>query len=240
MNDLQIFRNAQFGQVRIIDQDGEPWFVAKDVCDTLELDNVTEALRGLDEDEKAEFSIAEISSNGVEQGRKRIIINEHGLYSLIFRSRKPEAKAFKRWITHEVIPSIRKTGGYSLNPHAAQLAECLQTMAKMDIYPDTMKGCFMAEATSALSGKPIERYLPPVENKQDDWITPETIGKRLGGVPAITVGKRLKAIGLHGTLDHERRYSVAVWNKSKTSDKQVVSYRYNPDVVIPALTSGNS
>ena len=235
MNDLQIFRNAQFGQVRIIDRSGEPWFVAADVANSLDIQNIRQNLSELDDDEKGVSIIYTLGGN-----QEVAIINEPGLYSLIFRSRKPEARTFKRWITHEVIPSIRKTGGYNLNPHAAQLAECLQTMAKMDIYPDTMKGCFMAEATSALSGKPIERYLPPVENKQDDWITPETIGKRLGGVPAITVGKRLKAIGLHGTLDHERRYSVAVWNKSKTSDKQVVSYRYNPDVVIPALTSGNS
>jgi len=231
MNDLQIFNNAQFGQVRIIDRSGEPWFVAKDVCEALDLTDTSKTVSYLDDDEKGTTSNRTL---GGEQ--EMLIINEPGLYSLIFRSRKPEAKAFKRWITHEVIPSIRKTGSYNLNPHAAQLAECLQTMAKMDIYPDTMKGCFMAEATSALSGKPIERYLPPVENKQDDWITPETIGKRLGGVPAITVGKRLKAIGLHGTLDHERRYSLAIWNKSKSSDKQVVSYRYNPDVVIPALT----
>ena len=76
-----------------------PWFVAKDVCEILELDNLTEALRGLDEDELS----SEILMSG-GQRREMKIINEPGLYSLVLRSRKPEAKQFKRWITHEVLP----------------------------------------------------------------------------------------------------------------------------------------
>lgn len=90
--------------------EGEPWFVAADVCRALEIDNT--ATRRLDEDEKAALRLTQTSSNGTEQGRDVTIINEPGLYALVLSSRKPEAKAFKRWITHEVIPSIRKTGGY--------------------------------------------------------------------------------------------------------------------------------
>lgn len=90
--------------------EGEPWFVAADVCRALEIDKT--ATRRLDEDEKAALRLTQTSSNGTEQGRDVTIINEPGLYSLVLASRKPEAKAFKRWITHEVIPSIRKTGGY--------------------------------------------------------------------------------------------------------------------------------
>lgn len=110
MNELRVFDNAQFGQVRTINKDGEPWFVAADVCRALEIDNT--ATRRLDEDEKAALRLTQTSSNGTEQGRDVTIINEPGLYSLVLGSRKPEAKAFKRWITHEVIPSIRKNGGY--------------------------------------------------------------------------------------------------------------------------------
>lgn len=103
----------------LLDRNGDPWFLAKDVCDILELDNVTNALRNLDEDEKSNLTncnvggIATIpgldTTNG---GRAPLIVSEAGLYSLILRSRKPEAKQFKRWITHKVLPSIRKHGGY--------------------------------------------------------------------------------------------------------------------------------
>lgn len=93
----------------LTDEAGEPWFVAKDVCDILELNNITEALRPLDEDEKTNFRNSEVAQNG---GRAPIIISEPGLYKLIMRSRKPEAKEFQRWVTHEVLPQIRRTGGY--------------------------------------------------------------------------------------------------------------------------------
>ena len=96
--------------MRAVTLEGEPWFVAADVCRALEIDNT--ATRRLDEDEKAALRLTQTSSNGTEQGRDVTIINEPGLYALVLSSRKPEAKAFKRWITHEVIPSIRKTGGY--------------------------------------------------------------------------------------------------------------------------------
>lgn len=110
MNDVTIFRKDEFGAVRTVTLEGEPWFVAADVCRALGIDNT--ATRRLDEDEKAALRLTQTSSNGTEQGRDVTIVNEPGLYSLVLASRKPEAKAFKRWITHDVIPSIRKTGGY--------------------------------------------------------------------------------------------------------------------------------
>ncbi len=104
MNELQIFTNDAFGEVRTITRDGEPWFVATDVCRALELTNPTMATDRLDEDERSKFNLG-------RQG-EAVIINEAGLYTLVLGSRKPEAKAFKRWITHEVIPTIRKHGAY--------------------------------------------------------------------------------------------------------------------------------
>lgn len=110
-NQIKVFENAEFGQVRtVIDEQGEPWFVASDVCKALGIDNT--ATRRLDDDEKAPLRLMQTSSNGVEQGREVSIINEPGLYTLVLGSRKPEAKVFKRWITHEVIPSLRHNGGY--------------------------------------------------------------------------------------------------------------------------------
>lgn len=109
-NQMQVFNNATFGNIRAVQRDGEPWFVATDVCKALEID--TTATRRLDDDEKAALRLTQTSSNGVRQEREVTIINEPGLYSLVLGSRKPEAKLFKRWITHEVIPTIRKHGAY--------------------------------------------------------------------------------------------------------------------------------
>ena len=108
MNKLQIFKNNQFGNVRIILKDNEPWFIAKDVCDCLEINNSRQALSRLDDDEKNSV----ILNDGIPGNPEKSIVNEYGLYSLVLSSRKPEAKEFKRWITHDVIPQIRKTGQY--------------------------------------------------------------------------------------------------------------------------------
>lgn len=120
-NELAVFQNDQFGSVRVIEREGEPWFVAADVCRALEIGNSRMATDRLDEDEKAAVSLTDTSSNGVVQQREMTIINESGLYTLVLGSRKPEAKAFKRWITHEVIPSIRKHGEYKLQSHRRQM-----------------------------------------------------------------------------------------------------------------------
>lgn len=108
-NEIQRFDFKGAALRTLTDKAGEPWFVAKDVCDILELGNTTNALRALDEDEKTNFTNCNVAQNG---GRAPLIISEPGLYKLIMRSRKPEAKEFQRWVTHEVLPQIRKTGGY--------------------------------------------------------------------------------------------------------------------------------
>ena len=106
-NQLTSFSHETFGSIRTLTKDGEPWFVAVDVCKSLDIGNSRQALTRLDEDEKGVISTDTL---GGEQ--QMSIVNEPGLYSLVLGSRKPEAKAFKRWITHEVIPQIRKTGAY--------------------------------------------------------------------------------------------------------------------------------
>lgn len=108
---MQAIQNAfsfQDKQVRVVVRDGNPWFVARDVCEVLDLSDTSMAIRRLDEDEKLTQTMFVSGQN-----REVWLVNEPGLYALILTSRKPEAKTFKRWITHEVIPSIRKTGVYS-------------------------------------------------------------------------------------------------------------------------------
>lgn len=104
-NEIQVFSNEQFGNVRVVVKDGEPWFVAADVCRVLEHSNVSMALDRLDSDEKSKLNL------GLPGGETNVV-NEPGLYVLTLGSRKPEAKPFKRWIAHDVIPSIRKHGMY--------------------------------------------------------------------------------------------------------------------------------
>jgi prophage antirepressor-like protein len=108
MNELKTFNNPDFGEVRTLNIGGEPWFIAVDVCKALDIGNVSMAISRLDDDERNTVSLTE----GIPGNPNKTIINEPGLYALVLSSRKPEAKKFKRWITHEVIPSIRKTGGY--------------------------------------------------------------------------------------------------------------------------------
>ncbi|QAT44792.1 phage antirepressor Ant [Bacillus subtilis] len=111
MNELQKVFNYQDQQVRTVVKDGQPWFVAKDVCNVLNHSNHKVAVSRLDEDEVRKVYLAD----SLGRNQKTTVVNEAGLYSLILTSNKPEAKQFKRWITHEVIPTIRKTGGYVAN-----------------------------------------------------------------------------------------------------------------------------
>lgn len=108
MNEIQTFNNPEFGTVRAVrDEDGEPMFVAKDVCTALEVKNSRDAIARLDNDERG---VVLIDTPGGEQQMQAV--NEAGLYVLVLSSRKPEAKAFKRWVTHEVLPALRRDGGY--------------------------------------------------------------------------------------------------------------------------------
>ena len=121
---VQVFNSEDFGSVRALTINSEPWFVAKDVCDALGIatNHLREEGRGLDDDEVMTIP------NWEGKGAAPLIITEGGLYSLILRSRKPEAKRFKRWVTHDVLPSIRAHGMYATP----------QTVEQMLNDPDTM------------------------------------------------------------------------------------------------------
>lgn len=108
MQELKIFESAEFGEIRAAEINGEPWFIAADVCRALEIGNSRQALTRLDDDEKNTV----ILNDGIPGNPNMTIINEAGLYALVLSSRKPEAKTFKRWVTHEVLPTIRQHGAY--------------------------------------------------------------------------------------------------------------------------------
>lgn len=117
MNELQVFTNPEFGQVRTVTIEKEPWFVGKDVAVALGYENPQKAVRThVDTEDRG------VTEMGTPGGKQNIcIINESGLYALIFGSKLESAKRFKHWVTHEVLPAIRKTGSYSIIPKARAL-----------------------------------------------------------------------------------------------------------------------
>ena len=105
---IKLFENPLF-KIRVIMRCAEPWFVAKDACDCLEIVNASQACQTLDEDEKGIYKVYTLGGS-----QDMMLISESGLYTLVMRSNKPEAKVFRKWVTSEVLPSIRKTGGYGI------------------------------------------------------------------------------------------------------------------------------
>lgn len=153
---VKVFENEQFGKVRAINIDGESWFVGKDVAEALGYNDTDQALRRhVDKEDKLTRNF-----NGSGQNRKMTTINESGLYSLVLSSKLPTAKAFKRWITSEVIPSIRKTGGYIMGQEEMsdiellsramlvaqnQIAQRDSRIAEMEPVVDFAQRCLLAE-----------------------------------------------------------------------------------------------
>ena len=192
-------------QVRVIDRDGDPWFIAKDACDVLGLDNVGQALAGLDDDERGFITIAD----GTPGNPNRAIVSEPGLYSLILRSRKPEARAFKRWVTHEVIPSIRKTGSFAIPESREQLLARAVIEAQAAI----------AEQTETI------RILTPKANYVDVFVADGDLRPLRNVAKSIGVGEeRLR----NALIEHQWIYAedATRWSEKKQQKEKV--YRYSP------------
>nr|DAE09053.1 MAG TPA: repressor domain protein [Myoviridae sp. ctEg02] len=182
---LALFEHEKFGSLRVIEHKGEPWFVARDVCavlgtETRDLPDILEH-----DEQRPIVDIIHTLNDSTGLRRDSRIISEPGLYSLILRSRKPEAKAFKRWVTHEVIPSIRKTGGYLI--------------AKLDDTPEVIlaRAVLVAQET-------IRR----IEAERDDAIrTKAEIGSRREATAMATASAAVrKAAALENELGRGRDY----------------------------------
>ena len=206
---LRVFANEDFGQVRVIEIDGEPWFVGKDVAVALGYQNASKALSDHvdDEDKKPDITIRYPSSNGVVQNRNMTVINESGMYSLILSSKLPEAKRFKRWVTSEVLPSIRKTGSYSISQKTANMTP-KEAISQVTDIADMIQekffvhsGIALAKAISIVepfygnSLEPLREILPPAEH-ETGYLNPTQIGQRLGGFRPQIVNKMLAISGL--------------------------------------------
>lgn len=156
MNDLQLFNNSEFGNIRAIEENGEPWFVGKDVATALGYSNPRDAIaKHVDNEDKG---VANCDTLGGTQSLT--IINESGLYSLILSSKLPTAKKFKRWVTSEVIPAIRKTGSYALaNTPSYQIADPIERAKAWILEQQQLK---QLQATSAQQQQQIEANRPKV------------------------------------------------------------------------------
>jgi anti-repressor protein len=189
--ELQIFSNSEFGEIRTITKDNEPWFVASDICRSLDLSNPTMAMQRIDDDEKAKFNL------GLSGGETNCV-NEYGLYSLALASRKKEAKDFKRWITHEVLPSIRKNGGYI----AGQ-----ETMSDEELMA---KALLVANNKIAERDKIIEQKQARIEQMKPKEIFADAVAT---SHTSILVGDLAKLICQNGVQIGQKR--LFVWLRDK-------------------------
>ena len=193
-SELQVFNFDGQYEVRVIEQAGEPWFVAKDVCDVLGMADTHTAVRALDDDEKGRQILPTLG--GMQD---MTVINESGLYTLIMRSNKPQAKRFRKWVTSEVLPSIRRTGAYSLRREENVPMETLQS-AKLILEAAGIKANQLALALDEFYRKHTgESVLGTIGLQLEaptkhQLLTPTQLGKEYG-LSAKAVNRRLEELG---------------------------------------------
>ena len=230
---IQVFNNTEFGEIRSMTIDGEPYFVGKDVAAALGYSNPSKAL--IDHvDEEDKLNNETLSSLGQRGGW---LINESGMYSLILSSKLEGAKRFKRWVTSEVLPSIRKTGAFATDSAAAELkarelrvkemnaqARLINAETRRLLILQKEKGlskvavdALAVRAMEDVTGKDLGEYLPRTEKTY----SASEIGNALG-ISAAKVGKIANAYGLKTD-----EYGITVMDKSRYSSKEVTAFRYN-------------
>ena len=228
---VTVFQNRQFGEVRTIMRDGEPWFVAADVCRALEVNNSRDAVARLDGDEKTAVDLTDTSSNGVIQKRAMTLVSESGLYSLVLGSRKPEARLFKRWITHEVIPSIRKHGVYAIDQLLDNPDLLIASLQKLKAERERANH---AEELVAAQGRLIEDMQPKATYYDlvlsSTNAVPITMIAKDYGLSAIRLNQILHDLGVQYKLDGTwilyQEYADCGYTKTQThaisEDKSVI------------------
>lgn len=228
-NEIQIFKNDEFGQVRTTTINGEPWFVGKDVADILGYSNPRDAIaKHVDDDDRNTVAIRDGKGNP-----NQTIINESGLYALIIGSKLPTAKKFKRWVTSEVLPSIRKTGSYTADPLQKQRLEIDLNNSRTNVAalwleignlatPEYKQVC-SSYASSVLAGG--KEVIPLPECKIDRYYSAAEIAAALG-ITANRVGKIANQNGLKTA-----EYGKWFFDKSPYSNKEVQTFRYTRKAV---------
>ena len=242
-NALQVF-NFEKRDVRVVMKDGDPWWVAKDVCDVLELSNPSEALKGLDDDERGSLRISEGTSPAGGNPNMNVI-TESGLYALIMRSNKPEAKRFRKWVTSEVLPALRKTGSYGIksNPDEgkrleiarqrialqeknanARLAKIMQRMVEHPAYELTKesKQILAHEITHLTTGREHLAMLPDAGTR---FYSAKQIGD-VAGVSNRRVMKLAREMGLIAPEGGSNEYGRWKMSKSPYSPHECAQWSF--------------
>ena len=233
-NHIQVFNNTEFGEIRTVKINGEPYFVGKDVAEALGYVKARNAIaKHVDDEDKKDAPI----QGDLGGTQNMTIINESGMYSLILSSKLEGAKRFKRWVTSEILPSIRKTGAYATDSAAAEYKARELRIKEMNaqarlINAETrrltvlQKGKGLSQvavdtlavkAVERVTGKDLGDYLPQVEKTY----SASEVGNALG-ITAAKVGRLANA---HGLKTDE--YGITVMDKSRYSSKEVASFRYN-------------
>lgn len=224
MNKLKVFSNPEFGKIRTVEVNGEPRLVGKDVAQALGYSNPRDALaKHVDPEDKG---VAKCDTpSGVQE---MTIINESGLYSLVLSSKLPGAKKFRRWVTSEVLPAIRKTGQYTARPMTdyqmesirVRKAQLLERLAKE--YDGTYRQVLQAHATKELTGE----YLLPLPRIGQKTYSAEEIGAKLG----ISANK----VGMLANRNHLKTEQYGAWFNDVARNcpgKEVSSFRYYESIV---------
>ena len=228
-NELQIFNNSDFGNIRVVENSGEPWFVGKDIATILGYAKPENAIANHVDGEDKTSTL--IQGSGSNYKSKAILINESGLYSLILSSKLPTAKKFKRWVTSEVLPAIRKHGNYTapkqenksksidleirLNNSKARMASEYRRIAEMTDIKEYKHIC-QQKAVEVLAGMP----LLPMEEVTERTYSATEIG-RMFGVSKNKIGSLANANNLKTA-----EYGKLFYDKSPHSQKQVETFRY--------------
>lgn len=228
-------------QVRVVkDEQGNPWVVAKDLAEALDyswkgiatVSHIPEEWRGV-------YSVQ--TPSGIQE---MLTLSEQGVYFFLGRSDKPKALPFQKWAAGEVFPSIRKTGSYTApkaKPRlksssdaisARQESRAWLTLSKNPLLSAESQLLCQAKAVSCLNGENVAALVMPA--KEDVWATPTEMAKALGRT-AQWVGRALKALNRHGEQDVNHVWSEQFRDKSPYSSKEVLSYRYRRDTVLPLL-----
>ena len=238
-NALQVF-NFEQQSIRVILQNGEPWWVAKDVCDILSIVNSRDAVSALDDDEKNTVGI----SDGKRGNPNMSIVSESGLYALIMRGNKPEAKKFRKWVTSEVLPSIRKTGSYSVNDKEAQklklaeerlaiqaknanarLAKIIQHMVDSPAYALTKesKQILAHEVTVLTTGREHPEMLP---DQTERYYSASDVGGEIGitNRKVMHTARELNIIPPEGEANEYGRWKMS---KSPYSSHECAQWYFN-------------
>lgn len=230
MNDIQIFNNPDFGEIRTVIIDGEPWFVSKDISDKLGYAKPANMVKLVDEDDKRN-----LRGSDLEPGSKAQIsaVNESGLYAAIFGSKQENAKKFKKWVTSEVLPSIRKTGGYGV-PHT--IPEQIQLLAQGNVELNKRVDDIQAEVEALKMDLPI---LPIEADKITEAVRKKGVAV-LGGKQSNAYNNRGLRQKLYNDLYSNLKYNFGVKSyksiKRSQCDKAIeVIQRYEPPFFLAVM-----